>query len=217
MIKLLIVDDQRLIRLGLVNLFLEERGITVVDDVATGEEGVRRAKELKPDVILMDINLPGMGGFEATRRICLIEQGPRIIVVSSHDEEPFPSQALKAGATGYVTKSAAGRELVAAVRKVFVGQRYISRDVAQQLALRNLDEQKTCPFEQLSNREMQIALMVVQCQKVHEISASLCLSPKTVNSYRYRIFEKLKVGSDVALALMAVRYGMIDPHQQQVA
>jgi len=217
MIRLLIVDDQRLIRLGLANLFLEERGITVVADAASGEEAIRLSRELKPDIILMDIDMPGLGGFEATRRIHLMEHEPRVIVVTSHDEEPFPSQALKAGAAGYVTKAAAGRELVRAVRKVFVGKRYISRDVAQQLAFRNLDNQKMCPFEQLSNREMQIALMVVQCQKVQDISNSLCLSPKTVNSYRYRIFEKLNVNCDVALALMAVKYGMIDPGHQQVA
>ncbi len=217
MIKILIVDDQTLIRLGLANLFLEERGVSVVGDAASGEEGIRKTRELKPDIILIDIDMPGLGGLEATRRIHLMEHHPRVIVVTSHKEEPYPSQAMKAGATGYVTKTAARRELVNAVRKVFVGQRYISRDVAQQLAFRNLDDEATCPFEHLSNREMQIALMVVQCQKVQDISNNLCLSPKTVNSYRYRIFEKLKVSSDVALALLAVRYGMIDPHHQQVA
>ncbi|HET8729782.1 MAG TPA: LuxR C-terminal-related transcriptional regulator, partial [Moraxellaceae bacterium] len=125
------------------------------------------------------------------------------------DEEPFPSRLLKAGAAGYLTKGAALDEMVKAIRLVASGQRYISPEIAQQLALKNLDEEKGSPFEALSEREMQITMMIVNCQKVQEISDRLFLSPKTVNSYRYRIFEKLGIDSDVELTLLAVRHGLL--------
>ena len=131
-------------------------------------------------------------------------------MVTGCRDEPYPSQSLKAGACGYVTKSSSLEELMTAIRRAFAGQRFVSGDVAQKLALRTIDDEGLCPFEQLSSREMQITLMVINCHRVAEISHNLHLSPKTVNSYRYRIFEKLKVSSDVELALLAVKHGMID-------
>ena len=134
-----------------------------------------------------------------------------MIGLTIYADEPFPSQMLEAGAVGYVTKSADPRELISAIRKAQVGQRYLSGDVAQQLALKPYGAEDVSPFNHLSGREMQIATMVVNCRKVQEISHSLCLSPKTVNSYRYRIFEKLGISSDVELTLLAMRHGMVDP------
>jgi DNA-binding NarL/FixJ family response regulator len=110
-----------------------------------------------------------------------------------------------------------GEELVAAIRRVFLGKRYLSADIAQKLAVSVFDSGHDSPFEQLSNREMQIMLMVVGCHKVNDISGNLHLSPKTVNSYRYRIFEKLNVSSDVELVLMAVRHGMVSPQVHGIA
>jgi DNA-binding NarL/FixJ family response regulator len=133
-----------------------------------------------------------------------------VIVLTGFEENPYPVQALKAGATGYLTKKVNADELIRAIKRVFLGKRYVSSEVAQQLAVHNFEEEGEDPFGQLSSREMQIMLMVVNCQKVKEISSNLHLSPKTVNSYRYRIFEKLNVGSDVELALMAVRYGVVN-------
>ncbi|MCX7064974.1 MAG: LuxR C-terminal-related transcriptional regulator, partial [Proteobacteria bacterium] len=126
------------------------------------------------------------------------------------DADPYPAQAMKAGAAGYITKGTTAEDLEHAIRRVFLGQRHMSDDVAQQVALRSFDTAPECPFDQLSNREMQITLMVVGCRKVQQISRDLHLSPKTVNSYRYRIFEKLNVGSDVELVLLAVRHGVVE-------
>lgn len=118
---------------------------------------------------------------------------------------------MQAGAAGYMTKGAGLEEMVQAIRQVFAGQRYISPQIAQQLALKSFQpQQHDSPFDSLSEREIQIALMIANCHKVQSISDKLCLSPKTVNTYRYRIFEKLSITSDVELALLAVRHGMVD-------
>ena len=169
----------------------------------------------QPNVVLMDICMPGIGGLEATRRITRREGAPRVVVLSAHEDNPFPVQALKAGASGYLSKGVAAEELITAIRKVFLGKRYLSARVAQQLAVTAFEGDADGPFEQLSSREMQIMLMVVNCHRVNEISSNLHLSPKTVNSYRYRIFEKLNVRSDVELALLAVRYGVISGNRPE--
>ncbi len=209
MIKVLVVDDHDLVRMGITRMLTDIGGIKVVGEAASGEEALRLARELTPQVVLMDVKMPGIGGLEATRK--LLRQNPevRVVAVTVCDEEPFPSRLLKAGAAGYLTKGAALEEMVKAIRAVASGQRYISPEIAQQLALKNLEEEKNSPFEALSEREMQITMMIVSCQKVQEISDRLFLSPKTVNSYRYRIFEKLGIGSDVELTLLAVRHGLL--------
>lgn len=210
MIKVLVVDDHDLVRMGITRMLTDIGGIKVVGEAASGEEALRLARELTPQVVLMDVKMPGIGGLEATRK--LLRQNPevRVVAVTVCDEEPFPSRLLKAGAAGYLTKGAALEEMVKAIRAVASGQRYISPEIAQQLALKNLEEEKSSPFEALSEREMQITMMIVSCQKVQEISDRLFLSPKTVNSYRYRIFEKLGIGSDVELTLLAVRHGLLN-------
>ena len=185
-------------------------GIKVVGEAASGEDALKLVRDLGPDVVLMDAKMPGIGGLEATRKLLRNNADVRVIAVTACGEEPFPSRFLQAGASGYLTKGAAMDEMVKAIRLVHSGQRYISPDVAQELALKPFRQDSASPFDQLSEREMQIAMMVVDCQKVQDISDKLCLSPKTVNSYRYRIFEKLEISSDVELALMAVRLGLLD-------
>lgn len=209
MIRILLVDDHRLFRLGVRKMLQDASNIEIVGEAASGEDAVAACLKYRPNVVLMDICMPGIGGLEATRRITRREGAPRVVMLSAHEDNPFPVQALKAGASGYLSKGVAADELVAAVKKVFLGKRYLSADVAQQLAVTAFEGETEGPFEQLSSREMQIMLMVVNCHRVNEISSNLHLSPKTVNSYRYRIFEKLNVKSDVELALMAVRYGVI--------
>lgn len=208
-IKVLVVDDHDLVRMGITRMLTDISGLKVVGEAASGEDAIRLARELQPQVVLMDIKMPGIGGLEATRKLLRQDPDVRVLAVTVCDEEPFPSRLLKAGAAGYLTKGAALDEMVKAIRAVASGQRYISPEIAQQLALKNLDDEKGSPFELLSEREMQITMMIVSCQKVQEISDRLFLSPKTVNSYRYRIFEKLGIDSDVELTLLAVRHGLL--------
>ncbi len=217
MIRVLIVDDHRLVRIGLTRMLTEAKGIVIVGEADSGERALGLVRETKPNVILMDLRMPGIGGLEATRRLQRIDAGIRVLIVTACDTDPYPAQAMKAGAAGYITKGANAADLEHAIRRVFLGQRHMSDDVAQQVALRSFDTVPECPFDQLSNREMQITLMVVGCRKVQQISRDLHLSPKTVNSYRYRIFEKLNVTSDVELALLAVRHGVIEGNRSSPA
>ncbi len=209
MIKVLLADDHDLVRTGVRRLLEDAGDIKVVGEAATGEDALRLARELKPQVVLMDANMPGMGGLEATKRLLRQVPEARVIALTVHGDEPFPSRFLQAGAAGYLTKGADVAEMVKAIRQVAGGRRYIAADVAQQMALRQVNDDSDNPFEQLSERETQVMLMVTQGQKVQEIADKLCLSPKTVNSYRYRLFEKLKVNSDVELTHMAIRHGVV--------
>lgn len=210
MIKVLIADDHHLVRLGTSRLLADMEGMDVVGQAASGEEAIDMVRDLKPDVVLMDIQMPGIGGLEATRRCIRLDPDLKVIAVTVHEVEPYPSKLLKAGAHGYLTKHAGVDEMVLAIRKVMSGQRYISSEIAQHLALRPFSDKTKTPFETLSNREMQIALMVIDGHRVTDISESLSLSPKTVNSYRYRVFDKLGVNNDVGLTKLAIKHQIID-------
>lgn len=209
MIRGLVVDDHDLVRTGITRMLADIDGLQVVGEADSGESALKLARELKPDVVLMDVKMPGIGGLEATRKLLRSHPDIKVVAVTVCEEDPFPTRLLQAGAAGYLTKGAGLDEMVQAIRLAFAGQRYISPQIAQQLALKSFQPQGS-PFDALSEREIQIALMIVGCQKVQIISDKLCLSPKTVNTYRYRIFEKLSVTSDVELTLLAVRHGMVD-------
>ncbi len=208
---MLVVDDHELVRSGISRLLTDAKGIEVVGEAASGEEAVQFAKEHSPDIILMDIRMPGIGGLEATRKITRHNPEIQVIAVTACDDNPYATRLLQAGAAGYITKGADADEMLRAIMKVKSGQKYISPDIAQRMALKPFQQDQTSPFDELSEREMQITLMIVGCQKVAEISEKLFLSPKTVNSYRYRIFEKLEIDSDVELTLLAMRHGLVDP------
>ena len=211
MIKVFVVDDHDLVRMGITRMLADVDGIHVVGEACSGEDALRDVRESNPDVVLMDAKMPGIGGLEATRKLLRQNADVRVIAVTVCGDEPFPTRFLQAGASGYLTKGAALDEMVKAIRLVHSGQRYISPDVAQQLALKPfVAAADASPFDQLSDRELQIVLMIVSCQKVQEISDKLFLSPKTVNSYRYRVFDKLGINSDVELTLLAVRHGILD-------
>ncbi|MGE8409453.1 MAG: UvrY/SirA/GacA family response regulator transcription factor [Pseudomonas sp.] len=210
MIRVLVVDDHDLVRTGITRMLADIDGLQVVGEADSGETALKVTRELKPDVVLMDVKMPGIGGLEATRKLLRSHPDIKVVAVTVCEEDPFPTRLLQAGAAGYLTKGAGLDEMVQAIRLVFAGQRFISPQIAQQLALKPFDSKNASPFDSLSEREIQIALMIVGCQKVQIISDKLCLSPKTVNTYRYRIFEKLSVTSDVELTLLAVRHGMVD-------
>ncbi|OWK48141.1 Response regulator UvrY [Pseudomonas oleovorans subsp. oleovorans] len=211
MIRVLVVDDHDLVRTGITRMLADIDGLQVVGEACTGEEALLKVRELKPDVVLMDVKMPGIGGLEATRKLMRSHPDIKVVAVTVCEDEPFPTRLLQAGAAGYLTKGAALDEMVQTIRLVFAGQRYIDPQIAQQLALKSFQPQNSgSPFDLLSEREIQIALMIANCHKVQNISDKLCLSPKTVNTYRYRIFEKLSITSDVELALLAVCHGMVD-------
>lgn len=210
LITVLIVDDHELVRAGIRSLLASVNGIKVIAEASSGEEAVKIAREKRPNVVLMDVRMPGIGGLEATRKLLRSDPDAKVIALSVCGEEPFPSKLLQAGAAGYLTKGSDLDEMVQAINTVFMGKRYISPDVAQQLALKHLNDDNASPFDILSERELQVMLMITSGQKVQDISDKLCLSPKTVNSYRYRLFEKLGVNSDVELTHLAIRHGVLD-------
>ncbi|TCS42605.1 DNA-binding NarL/FixJ family response regulator [Reinekea marinisedimentorum] len=211
-VELIVVDDHDLVRFGLVRLLSDVEGIRVVADGDSGEAAVKLAKKHEPDVILMDVRMPGMDGIEATRKILRQFPDIKIIAVTACGDDPFPSRLLQAGASGYLTKGASTDEMLKAIKTVMAGQKYLTPSIAQKLALQSFSGSGN-PFNDLSDREMQIATMICSCKKVQEISDKLCLSPKTVNTYRYRVFEKLSVSSDVELTHLAIRHGLLEPQE----
>lgn len=211
MIKVLVVDDHDLVRMGISRMLADSPDIQVIGDADNGETAILLAKNQKPDVVLLDVNMPNMDGLEVTKRLIQIDKNSKILAVSSLASQPYPAMLIKAGVTGYITKGTPLDEMLKAIKKVAQGGRYFSADVAEQLADMLTAEKSENPFDLLSEREMQVAMMVVNCQSPQQIADQLFVSVKTVNTYRYRIFEKLNIDSDVKLTYLAVRYGLIKP------
>lgn len=210
MINILLVDDHELVRSGVNKILNEVKGFKVIDECETGEEALKFCRQTEPDVILMDMDMPGMGGLEATKKILRLAPDVKVIMLTAHTEEPFPTKVMQIGASGYLTKGAGPTEMINAIRAVNSGQRYLPQDIAQQMALNQFKSPEENPFAELSDRELQIMLMITRGVKVPDISESLHLSTKTINSYRYRMFDKLDVGNDVELTHLAIRHGMIN-------
>ena len=210
MIKVLLVDDHDLVRIGIKRLLEDANGITVIQESSNGEEAVQYCRNNPVDIVLMDVNMPGIGGIEATKKILRYSPDIKVIVLTVHVEEPFPTKVMQIGASGFLTKSTPPAEMIQAIKAVNSGQRYITPDIAQQMALSQFNKTDDSPFTCLSERELQIMLMITRGEKVVNISEQLSLSSKTINSYRYRMFEKLDVSNDVELTHMAIRYGMLN-------
>ena len=213
LINVLLVDDHDLVRAGIKRILSDVSGIKVIGEACSGEEAVKLGRKLKPQVVLMDIKMPGIGGFEATRKLIRIDPDIKVLVVTICNNDLYPARLLQVGASGYLTKGATMEEMIQAIRAVYSGQRYISPEIASRLAFRHVNDKEESPFEALSERELQVMLMITMGMKVQEIADKLCLSPKTVNSYRYRIFEKLKVKNDVELTLLAIRHGLVESEE----
>ncbi|MEN8771307.1 MAG: UvrY/SirA/GacA family response regulator transcription factor [Glaciecola sp.] len=211
MVKILLVDDHELVRSG-IRLILEGiSSFSVVAELKSGEEAIRYCRNDAPDIVLMDVNMPGIGGLEATKQIARMSENIRVICISMHTENPIPAKVMQMGAYGFITKNAEPDEMVRAVHKVVAGQKYIAPEIAQQIAIGKLDLGDSNPFDQLSDRELEITLMLVTGRRVPDIADNLNISPKTINTYRYRMFEKLEINSDVELTHLALRYKLISP------
>ncbi len=207
--KVLLADDHDLVRTGMRRLLEDNCDIDVVAEATTGEEAVKYCRELSPEVVLMDINMPGMGGMEATKKIVKLDSTIKVIIVTMNDDEILAKQLLKIGAAGYLTKGCKISEIMHAIKEVSANRRYITPEVAQQLALSGNSGQSQSPFQDLSERELQVMMMVLEGRKTNEISESLCLSPKTISTYRHRLFTKLNIQSDVELARLAMNHNVI--------
>lgn len=213
MIRVLVVDDHELVRTGIRRLLedrSEQAGIAVVGEAASGEEALEKVRDLHPDVVLLDLSMPGIGGLEALRRIRRHDPGVKVIILTVHSQGPLPRRLLEAGAMGYLTKGCHVDEILTAIQRVVQGERHISAEIAQQLALSMLPGGEASPLDRLSERELQILLMLTQGHKPQSISAKLCLSPKTVSTYKSRLQNKLNAHSDADLIRLAMQHGLLE-------
>jgi len=209
-IRVLVVDDHGLVRTGLRRILNESPDIEVAGEAASGEEALQMHREIAPDVVLLDISMPGLSGFEVCQRLQERPEPVKVIILTVHARGPYPSQLLDAGANGYLTKGCGAGELQEAIRKVHAGSRYVGSDIAQQLALSLLPGQRQSPFENLSAREMEVALMLTEGHELAHIAESLNLSPKTVATYKYRVLEKTGTKNEVGLLRLALEHGLIE-------
>ena len=210
MIKVLLTDDHALVRTGIKRLLEDSKKVKIVGEASNGEESLDLSLSLKPDVILMDVNMPGIGGVEACRRILERDPKQKIIVLTVYTEKTFPKRMLEIGAKGYLTKECAVSEIIEALNIVNGGGAYIAPAIAQQLALSLLPGNEANPIDRLSRREFQVMLMICHGLTNLEMSEKLCLSPKTVSTYRLRLLEKLDVHNEVDMLKIAVEQGMVD-------
>lgn len=211
MIRIMVVDDHELVRMGLRHILSDYPAIEIVGEAVDGESALRLNRELKPAVVLLDIGLPGLSGIEVTLRMKQATPDLGIIILTVHEQAPYPGQLLEAGASGYLTKGCPTPELVQAIRTVAAGGKHIGSRVAQQMALQMLPGSRKSPFDELSAREMEVMLMLADGRKIAEIARIMHLSPKTVATYKYRVFEKLNTRSDVDMTRLAMRYGVVAP------
>lgn len=210
MIKVVIIDDHELIRIATTSLLSEQEGINVVGDAGSGEEGIALALKIKPDVVITDIDMPGLNGIETTRRLKSELKGIKIIALSRHSQSPYPERVLEAGASGYVNKGASPELIVESIHRVMGGEKYLSPEVASNLIFSHTAvNMRDNPFNKLTKREMQIALMLIEGHRPNQISELLGLSVKTIFTHRSRIHSKLNISNDVELTNLAARFDLL--------
>lgn len=208
--KILIVDDHPIVRQGLKQIIMEIPGIASIDEAETGQEALNKISAMSYDLILLDISLPMMSGLEVLSRINKENPALRVIMLSIHDEEQFAIRALKSGAAGYLTKKSAPDELVAAIREVLHGNKYICHAVAQKMALYVSADAEKPKHEALSEREYHVLCMLAEGKAIKDIAASLFLSPKTVSTYRTRVMNKMDLKSNADLTHYAIKHRLIE-------
>jgi two-component system invasion response regulator UvrY len=208
-ITILLVDDHAIVRMGFKMLIEAEEGIKVIGEAESGEIAIKLFQELKPDIIVMDITMPGIGGLEAIDRIMAKDKNTKILVLSAHEDSVHPKRALNAGAMGYLTKRSAAEELIKAIKSIHQGKRYLEPNIAQQMAITQLSGESN-PVEILSDREFDVFIALAKGKSTNEIADTLCLSPRTVGTHLYNIKQKLNANNSAEIALIAIRCGLID-------
>ena len=209
MIKVVLIEDHELVREGLRNILESDPSIKVIGETGIGTEGVQLTLKLKPDVVLLDVQLPDISGLEVTNKLMSHDETIKILIVSAVTHDLFPMRILEAGAIGYLTKNVPREELIQAIKVVFKGQRYISPVIAQKLVVSKLKSHSTHQFSELSNRETEVMMMIIRGFSVKQIAQKLHVSNKTVHSYRSRIFQKLDIKNDMSLMLLAIKEGVV--------
>jgi len=209
-IKILLVDDHAVVRMGFKMLIEAEADIKVIGEAESGEVAVKLSQELKPDIIVMDITMPGIGGLGAIDRIMAKDKNTKILVLSAHEDSVHPKRVLNAGVMGYLTKRSAAEELIKAIKSIHQGKRYLEPNIAQQMAITQLSGE-TNPVEILSDREFEVFMALAKGKSTNEIADTLCLSPRTVGTHLYNIKQKLNANNSAEIALVAIRCGLIDP------
>lgn len=208
-IKLILVDDHAVVRSGLRRLLELNKRVEVIAEADSGEQAYQIYGELKPDIVVMDISMPGMGGLESARRIIKRYPAAKIIIFSMHETASFASQAIKSGVKGYVTKTGVSEDLTRAVLEVANGKTFLSAEIAQKIALETLSGQDD-PIHQLSGREFEVFRLLAEGKKVEEVAEMLKISQKTVANYYTMIKQKLGVTSPIDMVRFAIRHGLVE-------
>jgi two-component system invasion response regulator UvrY len=209
-IRVLLVDDHAVVRTGFRLLLQARPEIAVVGEAESGEAACQRYVELSPDVVVMDIAMPGMGGIEALRRIRAHDPRARVLALSAHDDPMHARRALREGALGFLSKRSAPEALLEAVAAIGAGQRYIDPRVAQRLALEDIEGTESSPLKRLSEREFDVFIRLARGASVQRIAHELRLSASTVGTHLYNVKQKLGVSNQSELTLLAIRYGLIE-------
>lgn len=211
MIKIILADDHSLVRTGLKRLLDDVENLSVVGESDNGNDAILQVKELNPDIAILDINMPGLDGIKTTEILRRDYPELNIIIISMHSDELFPQRLIKAGANAYLTKDSGIKEIIHAISEVMDSRTYICTEVAQKMALISTSGGNgASPFRNLSKRELEVLSLMIKGLKVSDISDKLCLSPKTVSTYRYRLFGKLSVQNDIELTKLAMQHGFIE-------
>lgn len=215
-ILVLLVDDHDLVRTGIRRILEDAPGIRVVGEAKNGVVALQMLRDLNPHVVLMDLKMPDADGIETTPKMIRVQPDVKIIILTAFDDDPFPARLMQAGALGFITKDAGAAEMILAIKAVYNGRRYMDPRVAEKLAFKHISHEENSPLEHLSERELQVLMLVARGLKVTDIGEKLCVSPKTINGYRYRLFAKLGVQSDVGLAHFAIRNGLLDANDATI-
>ncbi len=209
-ISVIVADDHAMLRAGIRRLLEDAPDMEVVGEAETGEQAIQEFIEHRPDVLIMDLSMPGIGGLEGVRRILKKQPAAKILIVSMHEDAIYPTRALQAGAKGYLSKRTAPDALLRAVRAVAGGEMFLERGIAQKIALHGISGVKN-PFQELTEREFEVFRMLAEGRAVAEIAKLLFLSVKTVGTYQTRIMHKLGVRNSAELARLAIRIELVEP------